>query len=77
MRHSVDKTVVLLVATNLTHEEARVENQSDNDGQKSDETEEHQNALAPVQDKPADVERDRRAQADAQYDEEGDGLLAS
>src|SRR5262249_23090101 len=65
---------VLLVAPDLANEENRIDHHAGDDHQEEDRPEDHHDRLAPVQDEPADVQRDgRRDQADAE-DREEDGL---
>jgi len=70
----VDEGIVLLVAPDLANEENRIDDHAGDDHQEEDRPEHHHDRLAPVQDQPADVQRDRgRDQADAE-DREEDGL---
>src|SRR5215471_6979617 len=74
MRHGVNKTVVVLTASHLSHEEDCIYHHSRNQESKEHDPEKQQHAFAPVEDDPTDVERDcERHQADAQNDEEYDG----
>src|SRR5579885_2866657 len=74
--YRVDERVVLGVAADLPHQEGRVEDHAANDGGQQQHSQEQQDARAPVQQHPADVEKqDDRDQADAERDEERDRLL--
>ena len=75
--HRVDEAVVLLVATDLPHQKTGVDDHPGDDQRKENNAEEQQDAFAPVQDDPADVERDgQRHQANAQDQEEGNRFAA-
>ena len=76
MGNRVDEAVVLLITANFADQKNRVENEAGNDDEKKYAAEEKFEAFAPVEDDPADVQRERRRnQANAQRDEEVDGLL--
>ena len=63
----VDERVVLLVAPDLAHQEDRIEDEARDDEREQDDAEAEQQAFAPVDDDPADVQRDGdRDQADAE-----------
>ncbi len=73
----VDERVVLLVAPDLADEKDGVEHHPGNDDEKEDEAEDHQDAAAPADDHPADVQCDGDGdQADAERGEEDDGAAA-
>src|SRR5277367_777622 len=74
----VDEAVVLLAAAQLAHQEDSVDDHAGDNQGKKDDPEEQQHALTPVEDDPANIERDRqRHQADAQAKEENDGSAAA
>ena len=76
MGNSVDEAIMLLIAANFADQKNRIENEPGNDDEKEYAAEEKFEAFAPVEDDPADVQRERRRnQANAQRDEEVDGLL--
>src|SRR2546422_4751728 len=78
MRNRVDKAVMLLVAANLTHEKNCIDDHAGDDQRKKDQAEQQQHAFAPVEDDPANVERNReRHQGDAQTEEENDSSAAA
>src|SRR5262249_14450940 len=69
----VDERVVLFVSTNLTNEERRVDDETENDCTKEDYAENEQCHFAPVEDYPTDIQRDRqRHEGRAERDEKGD-----
>jgi len=59
----IDEAVVMFIPADFANEEARVENQANNNREKSSKAEENQNALTPVEDDPANVQGDSRDQA--------------
>ena len=62
----VDEAIVLLVAANLAQQENRIENQPRRDGAEEDYAQENFDAFAPVEDDPAESDRDCDAgEADA------------
>src|SRR3954468_7827602 len=74
VRHRVDERVVLLVAPDLADQEDGVHDAERDDDEEKDRAEHDQHPLAPVQDQPADIQRDRRRhQADPEH-REGYGL---
>ena len=78
MGNGVDEAIVLLAAAQLTDKEAGVDDHTGDDKREEDDAEKQQDAFAPVEDDPADVEGDgKRKQADAESDEEKHRLLAS
>src|ERR1700722_8675804 len=78
MRNGVYKTVVLLAAPQLAHQKNRIDYHAGDNQREENDAEKQQHALAPVEDDPADVERDgQRHQADAQAEEENDGPAAA
>ncbi len=78
MGDGIDETVVPLAAPQLAHQKNGVDHHPRDDQRKEDDAEEQQHALAPVQDDPADVERDRqRNQADPQAEEKHDRSAAA
>ena len=58
MRHGVDECVVLLVPPGFTDQEDGVHDDAREDHQKQDDAEDEEQPLAPVEDDPADVQRD-------------------
>ena len=76
--NGIDEAVMLFVAANLAHQETGVHNQPCDQQGEEDYAQEKQNAFAPVENDPADVQSDRQQhQANAQNDEEGDGPAAA
>ena len=74
----IDEAVVLLAAANLAHQKAGVHDHAGNDQGKKDDAEKQQHSLAPVEDDPSNIERDRqRHQADAQAKKEDDSSAAA
>src|SRR6266568_4163265 len=53
VRDRIDKAVVLLVAPDLPHQKAGVQNQPSNDGAKKDDPEKDSNSLLPIENDPA------------------------
>ena len=71
--HRIDKAVVLLAAPHFANQKDGVDHHPGNKQREKDDAEYQQHTFAPVEDDPADVERDRQChQADAQDDEEDD-----
>src|ERR1035438_4020937 len=67
MRDRVDKAVVLLIAPNLAHQEASIQNQSRGDGAEEDHAQKYLDAFPPVENDPSRTNRHRdRRQAHAQ-----------
>jgi hypothetical protein len=78
VRDGVDEGVVLLVATDFAYEEGCVEDEPRDDQDEEDDAEDKQRHLAPVEQNPADVERQReRDQTDAEREEEDDRLATT
>src|SRR5580704_2249042 len=78
MSDGVDETVMLFAALNLAHQEACVHNHAGNDQREKDDAEKQQHSLSPVENDPADIQRDRqRHQANAQANEEDDSPAAA
>ena len=78
MGNGVNKTVMLFVTANLTHQKAGVHNQSGNQQREEDDAEEEQDAFPPVEDDPADIQADRKQhQANAQHHKESNGPAAA
>ena len=76
MRDRVDEAVVLLVATNLTHQENCVEDEASGDSPKKNDAQKNFNASAPVENDPAAADSDsNRRQANAKCQEKIDCLL--
>ena len=74
----VDEAVVLLVAADFAHEEACIQDQPKNDGGEEKYAEEKQDVFAPVENDPADIQRQsERDQANAQDDEKRNLLAAA
>ena len=61
MRHRVDERIVLLVPARFAHKEDGVHHDAREDHQKQDDPEDEQQPFAPVEDDPADVQRDDQA----------------
>src|ERR1700745_1717671 len=73
MGDGIDKTVMVLAAPHLPHQEDRVHHHSCNQKSKEHDPEKQQHTLAPIEDDPTDVKRNcQRDQADASDDEEND-----
>ncbi len=71
VRDGVDEAVMLLVPTNLPHQEAGIDDHPSDQHSEEDHAQEQQDPFAPVEDDPADVERHRQCdQAHAQRDKE-------
>src|SRR5580700_886120 len=78
VRDGVDEAAVLFVAADFAHQEDGVEDHAGNDGEEKYDAEEEQDAFAPVEDDPADVQGDGEGhQRAAQHDEKCDGLSAA
>ncbi len=78
MGDGIDEAVVLFVAANFTHQEAGVHDHPGDEQGKEDHAEEEQDAFAPVENDPADIQPDRQQhQANAQHDEKSDGPAAA
>jgi hypothetical protein len=76
--NGVDEAVVLLAAANFTQQKGGVHDHARNDHGKKDHPEEQQHSLAPVEDDPSDIERNRqRHQANAQAEKEHDSSAAA
>src|SRR5688500_9103 len=56
----VDESIVLLVATDLSDQESRVEHESKDQNEKKDDPKNKQGHFAPVENYPTDVQRDRK-----------------
>src|ERR1700733_15767162 len=73
VRDSVNEAVVLFVEADFADQEAGVEDQTKDDGGEKEDAHKQQQALAPVEDDPADVECDRQDnQEDANHEKEYD-----
>ena len=78
MGDCVDEAIVLLVAADFAHQETRIEDQAENDRREENDAEDKKNVFAPVEDDPADVQREGESdQANAQNDKESDLLPAA
>ena len=63
----IDKAVVLLIAPNLAHQEARIQNQARGDGPEKDHAQKYLDAFPPVENDPSRTNRHRdRRQAHTQ-----------
>src|SRR5262245_1379289 len=65
---------MLFVAPNLANEEDRIDDDAGDDHQEEDRPEDDEDALAPVQHEPADVQRDGRGDQADPEDGKEDGL---
>src|SRR4051812_34627894 len=75
MRHSVDETVLLFTAPDLTHQKNRIDHEAGNDDGKENYAHDHQGEVASVGYDPAHVEKNGDShQAAAQRDEKRDLL---
>jgi hypothetical protein len=78
VRDGVDEGVVLLVAAYLADEEGGVEDEAGDDDGEEDDAEDEQRDLSPVEQNPADVEREREDdEADAERQKEDNGFAAA
>src|ERR1700733_4831048 len=78
MRDRVDEAAVLLIQANFAHEESSVQDHPENNRGKYNYAEEQHDALAPVQDDPAHVKRNRQGhQRYAQHKEKCNRLSAA
>src|SRR5258706_11290052 len=76
--NGIDKAVVLLAAAKLTHQEAGIHDHARDDHGEENYTEEQQHSLAPVEDNPSNIERNRqRYQGYPQENEEDDSSAAA
>ena len=74
----IDEAVMLLVAANFTDQETGVHDEPGNQQGEKNHAQKEQDAFAPVEDDPADVQSDRQQyQTHAQNDKEGDGPAAA
>jgi hypothetical protein len=59
MRNCVDETVVLFVSADFSYEKDRVQHDTNDDRHEKDDAEDQQRNLAPIENNPSDVERNR------------------
>jgi hypothetical protein len=71
VRDGIEEGIVLLVPADLTHQKDGVQHHAGDDQQEEDDAEDREDAHPPVEDNPADVERDgNRDKTDAEDGEE-------
>src|SRR5579863_5989607 len=76
--YCIDEAVMLLASAKLPHQENRIHHHAGNDQREEHDSEEQEDAFAPVQDDPSDVQRDCQCyQTNAQAEEENDSSAAA
>jgi hypothetical protein len=78
MRNRVDKTVVLFISAYFSYEKDRVQHDTNDDGHEKNDAEDQLRNLAPIENNPSDVERDRECdQTCTERNKERDRPLAA
>jgi hypothetical protein len=78
VRNRINKSIVLFVTADLTNQEGRVEHQTKDDDQEKDNSKDKKCNFPPVEEDPADIERNGQShKAGAKSDKESYRFAAS